>query len=104
MVTRRVKSYPRIAVTLGEPFPRVALVVGEPDVEARPVFLDEVVLEQQSLRLARHDDRLEVGDLAHQGGVLGGRAGVGTEVTRHPRPQTLRLADVEGLARGTLPQ
>src|SRR5438445_641520 len=83
---------------------RVALVVGEADVEAGLVLLDEVVLEQQRLSLVGDDDRLKVGDLAHQRGVLGARVRVGAEVARHARSQALRLADIEDLARGALPE
>ena len=49
----------------------IALVVLEPDVEPGPVLLDEVVLEDQRLRLGGHDDGLDVGDQALEQLVLG---------------------------------
>jgi hypothetical protein len=83
---------------------RIALVVGEPDVEARLVLLDEVVLEQEGLRLARHDDRLQVGDLPDQGGPLGRVAGIGTDVAGHAGAQVLRFAHVQDLACRAFPE
>jgi len=83
---------------------RVALVVGEADVEPRLVLLDEIVLEQQRLRLVRDDDRLEVGDLRDECRALRRGAAVGTEVARHPGAQALRLAYIDGLAGRILPQ
>src|ERR1019366_5369220 len=42
---------------------RIRFVVTKGDVESRPVLLDEIRLENQSMRFRRHDDRLEIGDL-----------------------------------------
>src|SRR5439155_395088 len=55
-------KYPRERLAHGDRDARIALVIREPDVEARLVLLDQVVLEEQRLRLARHHDGLEVGD------------------------------------------
>ena len=82
----------------------VALVVGEPDVEARLMLLDEVVLEEEGLGLGRNDDRLEVGDLAHQGRALGRIARVRAEIARHARAEALGLSHVKNLPRRVLPQ
>src|SRR5256885_17046986 len=66
--------------------------------------LDEVVLEQQRLGLGRNDDRLEVGDLAHQGRALGRIARVRAEIARHPGAEALGLSHVKDLPRRVLPQ
>jgi hypothetical protein len=39
---------------------RIRLVIAKSDVEARPVFLDEIRFEDQGVRLRRDDDRFEV--------------------------------------------
>ena len=44
---------------------RVALVVPQPDVEARPMLLDQVALEEVRLADRVGDDVLDVGDLGH---------------------------------------
>ena len=48
----------------------IALVVLQPHVEPRPVFLDQVVLEQQRLRLVGRHHGLDVGDEAAEQDVL----------------------------------
>jgi len=68
------------------------------------VLLDEVVLEQQRLGLARDDDRLEVGDLAHERRTLGCLPTVCAEVARYAGAQALRLPHIEDLTDGVLPQ
>ena len=45
---------------------RVRFVVPEQDVEPRAMLLDQVRLEDQRVHLGRHDDRLDVGDQAHE--------------------------------------
>ena len=82
----------------------VALVVLEPDVEAGAVFLDEVVLEQQRLRLGGGHHGLDVGDEAAEQDVLGRGDGIAGEVAAHARAQPLGLAHVEHLALRILPQ
>ncbi len=82
----------------------IALVVLEPDVEPGPVLLDEVVLEDQRLRLGGHDDGLDVGDQALEQLVLGAAVEVGREVAPHPALEPLGLADVQNLPVRVLPQ
>jgi hypothetical protein len=71
---------------------RIGLVVTQPDVEARLVLLDEVLLGEERLRLAGHEQELDVVDL---GDHLAAAAG---EVRRHPAADRLRLADVDDAA------
>ena len=82
----------------------ISFVIAQQHVEARFTLLDEVVLKRQRLFFVVNDDVLDVGRLAHQ------RAGLGLdldplhEIRAHPRPQTLRLANVDDLALGVLVQ
>ena len=82
----------------------IALVVLQPDVEAGAVFLDEVVLEQQGLRLGGCHHGLDIGNEAAKQDVLGGSNGITGEVAAHTRAQALRLADVKHLTLRILPQ
>ncbi len=74
---------------------RVGLIVPQRDVEPRPVFLDQVGFENQRVRLARHDDGLQISHLSHEGlrfhtfGVVSG------EIAPDPRAQPLGFADVQ---------
>src|SRR5207253_11354514 len=80
----------------------ISLVIAQQQVEARFTLLDEVVLERQRLFFVVNDDVLDVSRLADQ------RAGLGLdldplhEIRTHPRPQALRLANVDDLALGVL--
>ena len=67
------------------------------------MLLDERVLEQQRLRLVRHDDRLEVGDLPLQHLPLRGALLVG-EVVRDAGAEIGRLPDVQNLPGGVFPE
>ena len=81
---------------------RVALVVAQPDVEARPVPLDERVLEHQRFDVVANLDPLDrLGGRAPSGrsGAAGRRV---LEVVREPRAQGLGLADVDHPAVGVL--
>ena len=79
---------------------RVGLVVLQPDVEAGPVLLDEVELEEQRLDLVADRDPLDrVGGVHHLRGAL---RQAGREVRHHPAAQALRLAHVEHAAVGVL--
>ena len=79
---------------------RVALVVDQPDVEARPVLLDEAVLEHERLDVVADLDPLDgLGGRHHLGGA--GRQ-VRPEVVAQPAAQRLRLADVDHPAVGIL--
>ena len=84
--------------------PRITLVVPKLDVEFRLIFLDQIVLEKQSLRLARRYDRLEILKLPQQQPMLGTVAIVVGEVVAHPRAEALGLADVDHLPLGVLPE
>jgi len=83
---------------------RVRLVVPEHHVVLRAVLLDQVLLEHERMRLVGHDDRLEVGDPLDEPAGLRIVGMLGREVAPNPRPQALRLADVQDAARGILPQ
>ena len=97
-------QHPREGLREGHRDSGIALVVGEPDVEPRAVLLDEVVLEQQRLRLVRNDDRFEIGDLADERGALRCGAAVRTEVARHPRAQALGFPNVQDPTADILPE
>ena len=74
---------------------RIALVVAQADVEARPVLLDEAVLEHQRLDLVAHLDplhRLRRGDHLRRARVHVARI---LEVVGQPLAQARRLADVD---------
>ena len=73
--------------------PRIGLVVLEHDVVARLVLLDEVVLEQQGLRLRLHDDELDVGNTRHQHPGLACLFLV--EIAGDATLQVLRLAHID---------
>jgi hypothetical protein len=78
---------------------RVRLVVAQPDVERRPVALDEVLLEVERLALGLGDDHLHVLDAGDE--IRDSEPGVApAEVGADPRPQRLRLPDVEHAAAG----
>ncbi len=82
----------------------IALVVLQHRVEARPVLLDEVVLEDQRLGFVRHDDGLDVGNKTAEQRVLGAVAGVCVHVAANPRRQPLRLSDVQHSSLVILPE
>ena len=74
---------------------RVALVVPETDVEARPMLLDEVALEEVGLADGVGDDVVDVRDVADHpadADVLGRPL---PEVGAHAAPERVRLADVQ---------
>jgi hypothetical protein len=86
---------------------RVALVVLEPDVEARPVALDEVRLEQQRLRDRVGERVLDVDNLVDDGADplrVGTRRRPLLPVAPDAIAQALRLADVQHLVPGVLHQ
>ena len=83
---------------------RVTLVVPQQDVVSRGVFLDEVVLEEQGLRLVRHDDRVEVDDLAHQRPMLRAVVVVRREIGAYARSKVFGFAHIQHCALRILPQ
>lgn len=82
-------------VTDGDREIRVALVVDEADVEARPVCLDQVVLEHDGLDVARDDDPLDRRRPLHHLGGARVQVNRVLEVAREPAAQRQRLADVD---------
>ena len=79
---------------------RVRLVVLQPDVEARPVLLDEVELEEERLDLVgRHDPLDALRGLHHLPRAFRQQVRL-EEVVREPAPQALGLADVDHPAVG----
>ncbi len=82
---------------------RVALVVDEADVEARPVRLDQVVLEHDGLDVARDDDPLDRGRALHHLSGAGVQVNRILEVARQPAAQRQRLADIDDPA-GLVPE
>ena len=75
----------------------IALVVLEPDVESGAVLLDEVVLEDERARLARHHDGIHVGDQPLEQAIPWAIGKVGCEVAPHPVSEPFCLADIEHL-------
>ena len=72
------------------------LVVAPLHVEARAVLLDQLVLEEQRLFLARDDDGLQRAEQAIEQGDEGPRVGgAGVEIAAHPVREVDRLADVD---------
>ena len=82
----------------------VRLVIAQGDVEARPVFLDQVRFENERVRLAGHDDGVEVGNEADEVPSLYALELIIGEVAAHPRAQALCLANVEGTPVPSLPE
>ena len=80
------------------------LVVAQPDVVARPVLLDEVALEDESLDLGGGHHVVEVLDPGHERLGLRGQLGSGAEIGADPIRERLRLTDVDHLAAGVLEQ
>jgi hypothetical protein len=68
------------------------------------IFLDQVRFEYQCVCFCRDDDRLEVGDVAHQMLRLEAEGMVAREVAAHARPQPLGLADVQDDSVSALPE
>ncbi len=83
---------------------RIALVVTQRDVEARPVFLDEIRLEDQRVRLGRHHDRVHVGDLPDERPRLHALRVIGGEVAAHTRAEPLGLSHVQDAPVPILPE
>ena len=83
---------------------RVALVVAQPDVEAGPMLLDQVRLEQEGLAHRVSHDVLDVrhlGGHAHDPRV---EADLRPEVGADPMPEQIGLADVQNSPIGALHQ
>ena len=74
---------------------RERLVVAKADVERWPVPFDEVLLEVERLHLVLGHDHLDVVHPFRELLDRGSRVVARLEVRPHPRPQRLRLSDVE---------
>ncbi len=83
---------------------RVRLVVAERDVEARPVLLDQVRLQNQRVRLGGNDDGVEVGSLAHERPRFHALEMVAAQIASYARAQPFRFPDVQHHAIRILPQ
>ena len=71
------------------------LVVAEPDVEARPVSLDQLVLEEDRVLFAGRDHHLDVPEeILEERDEDPAVAGAFLEILRDARAQADRLADV----------
>ena len=87
---------PRERLIEGDGDEGVGLVVAQADVEAGPVLLDEALLRQQGLGLARDDEELDLLDARDHLGVPRGALGLGLgEVGGDPLADGLGLAHVE---------
>ena len=104
-VPRSVLAYPAhhfqpgVRVRVREPQRYEVLVVAQLDVEAGPVLLDQLVLEQHRVLLGRSDHHLHVGEEVLEEGDEGPRiAAALLEVLADTRAQIDGLADVHDLA------
>jgi len=95
------EEHPRIGL-VGDADPGVGLAVLEEDVVMGLVLLDEVVLQQQGVRLAVDHGVLQVGNLAHQDAGLGVEPLRGHEILRHPLVQVLGLAHINHRSLGVI--
>ena len=77
---------------------RIALVVAQHHVEARPVLLDEVVLEHQRFDFRARDRDFDTGNGAHHRDGLAIVRAAALEVARDAALQVARFADVEDRA------
>ena len=91
-----------IAVSQRQLHIRIGLVVAQQDVKARLPLFDQIVLERQCLVLVVDEDVVHIDGLAHQRSRLGVRLRSLQQIRAHPRPQILRLADVDHLIVGVL--
>jgi hypothetical protein len=78
-----------------EPQVDVALVVLEDDVVARPVLLDQVVLENQRFLLGAGDDVIDAHRSRDQELHRGPAVTTLAEVVPHPRSQRLSFSDID---------
>ena len=82
----------------------ILLVVPHEDVEARPILLDEVGLEDERFGLRADHQRVHALDEPNQLAILGAQVRLTPEVAAHAATQRLRLADVEHALFGVLEQ
>ena len=62
---------------------RIGFIILQPDVEARPVALDQFVLQDQRFQLGVGDDPFQIGDLADQPERFGVMPGTRLKVRTH---------------------
>ena len=77
---------------------RIALVVAQHHVEARPVLLDEVVLEHQRFDFGARDRDFDARDGAHHRDGLAVVRAAALEVARDAALQVARFADIDDRA------
>ena len=87
-------------LVVGDDDPRVGLGILQQDVVVRLVLLDEVVLQQQCVRLGIHHGELRVGDLRDQDPSLHVQPLRRHKVLSHPLVQVFGLAHINHLPRG----
>src|SRR5207245_8970029 len=73
----------------------IGLVVAEQDVELRPVFLDQIVLEGQGFAFVADDNGLQVGDFARERASFGVNPARLNEIGAHAAAEVARFANVE---------
>jgi hypothetical protein len=96
----RVRHDPREVLAQRDLHERIALVVAEPDVEARPMLLDEVRLEEVRLAHRVGDDVLDVRHLGRHAHDPRVQPGLRSEVRADPMAEHVRLAHVQDPAVG----
>ena len=94
----------RIALPRVEPQVNVVLVIPQVDIEPRLVFLDEGVLEDESLFFGVGDQKVDIHHRGQPEADMKTRVASLREVLPHPASQVLGLADVDHLAIGVLHQ
>ena len=82
--------------------PGIGLRVLEQDVVPGLVLLDEVVFQQQGIRLGSHDRKLGVGDLRDQDAGLAVEPLRRDEILGDPLVQVLRLAYIDDIPLGVI--
>ena len=92
----------RIFLGGGELDVGIGLVIAKQDVEFRPIFLDEVVLERQGFAFVADDNGFQVGNLAGQRAGLGVNPARLREVGAHATAQVARLANIQHGPAGVL--
>src|SRR5204863_2643260 len=83
---------------------RIRLIVAQRDVEARPIFLDEIRFQNERVCFSRHHDCLEVADEPYEMTGFYALELIVREIAPHAPAEALRLSDVEASPIPSLPQ
>jgi len=83
---------------------RIRLVVSERDVVLRPVLLDEIRFENEGVRLAGDDDRVDRGGLEHQRPRPHALEVVDRDVAPHAGTKPLRLTHIQHVSVRVTPE